>query len=220
MSVPKCISCHQAIVVMAGRVCCVKVISIASIQHTLPVITTMASWQLVYLGLLIYSYILPVFENPKGAQVTTTATSILNIEEECGLKKHNCTTCHKAIITMTGRACCIIVLNKKVFQYLLTFFVKAICLYSLCFLEIWNQAFIKFFDASQRNTNVYVFDLYLGRIFWCCSWRLWWMLPRLLIYNGLVTTDLGKSPIVGRVTQWDSTTFRIERFPIRIPLLR
>ena len=68
----------------------------------------------------------------KSASVTTAATSIINIE--CGLKKHNCTTCHKAIMAMTGRACFILILNKKSFSiyiYLLMFSVKAICLYSV-----------------------------------------------------------------------------------------
>ena len=55
------------------------------VQHALPIITIMASWQLVHLGTLIYGYMLLAFRNLKIVQSTNTTTSIIDKKGECGL---------------------------------------------------------------------------------------------------------------------------------------
>ena len=60
----------------------------ALMQHVLLVIIAMASWQLLHFGNSMHGYMLLAFKNPNSALFTTREMGILNIEEECGLKKH------------------------------------------------------------------------------------------------------------------------------------
>ena len=57
-----------------------------SIKYALPIITIMASWQLVHLSIPMYGYVFLAFKKPKSAEVTTGATNVTDMEEECGLK--------------------------------------------------------------------------------------------------------------------------------------
>ena len=52
------------------------------------VINIMDLWQLLYFATSMHEYMLLAFNNPDRAQLTTRAMDILNIQEECGLKKH------------------------------------------------------------------------------------------------------------------------------------
>ena len=45
-------------------------------------------WQLLHFAISMHKYMLLAFKNPDRAQLTTRAMGILNIQEECGLKKH------------------------------------------------------------------------------------------------------------------------------------
>lgn len=75
-SISKCMSCHQAICeTWQGSSSSWSGIYIY-IQHTLSNITIIALWQLVPLGISMYSYMLLVFEKSKSAQVNIRALSL------------------------------------------------------------------------------------------------------------------------------------------------
>ena len=57
-------------------------------KHVLLVAPIMASWQLLHFDSFMHGYMLLAFKNPSGAQCTTRAMSIINIEEECRLENH------------------------------------------------------------------------------------------------------------------------------------
>lgn len=52
------------------------------------VINIMDLWQLLHFAISMHKYMLLAFKNPDRAQLTTRVMDILNIQEECGLKKH------------------------------------------------------------------------------------------------------------------------------------
>lgn len=55
------------------------------IQYGLSIVTKIVLWELVHLGTLKYGYTLLAFENLNSV---TRAARVINIYEECGLKKH------------------------------------------------------------------------------------------------------------------------------------
>ena len=58
------------------------------ITYIFPVMTRVILWQLVQLWIPIYCYKFLTCENSKKLQVTSRATSIIILGEECELEKH------------------------------------------------------------------------------------------------------------------------------------
>ena len=57
-------------------------------QNVLLVIAIMDLWELVDFGNLMFGYMYLEFKKTKRLEVITTATSMIKMEEECGLKKY------------------------------------------------------------------------------------------------------------------------------------